>query len=147
MRNNYFPSCVAKMEFEAEAIRSRTRGGLIWLETASQVEIKSDWIRSSEEEELHARISSGPVVTLLAYGILVLPSLALACYIAVFGASGVFWDEWEVVPLIKKMMSGTLSFGDFFGQQNEHRIPFARALILAIARVTKFNTLAEQALS
>jgi len=83
------------------------------------------------------------MITLLAYGLLILPSLALAYYVAVFGVSVVVWDEREMVPLIEKMMSHSLTFSDLFVQCNEHRIPFARAAMLAIAVVTRFNTMAE----
>jgi len=46
---------------------------------------------------------------LIVYAFLVmLPSSALAYYIAVFGVNVVFWDEWEMVPLLERLNQGRL---------------------------------------
>jgi len=93
-------------------------------------------------------MTSGPMIILLSYVLLVsLPSLLLLYYIYVLGVNVIFWDEWEMIPLIQKLMSGTLSFTDLFAQHNEHRILFPRIVMLAIGRLTGYNTVAEMFVS
>ena len=76
--------------------------------------------------------------------LLVMPCLSLAYYVSIFGVSTVFGDSWDdLVPVIKKWMSGTLSFSDLFVQHNEHRILFPRIAMLAIQALTKYNDVAE----
>jgi hypothetical protein len=74
--------------------------------------------------------------------LLIVPAAVLLYYIKLFGVNVIFWDEWEIVPLIQKAMSGTLSFSDLFAQHNEHRILFPRIAILAIGGLTRYNTVA-----
>lgn len=78
---------------------------------------------------------------------LILPSLLLLWYIRAFGVSVIFWDEWEMIPLLQKELLGTLTFSDLFAQHNEHRIFFPRIAMLTMARLTQYNTIAEMLLS
>ena len=53
-----------------------------------------------------------------------------------------FWDEWMIVPLLKKFTSNTLTFADLFSRHNEHRMFFPRILILLAVFMTKnYNSL------
>jgi len=79
--------------------------------------------------------------------LVVLPGLSLLYYIHAFGVNVIAWDELTMVPLIEKMMSGSLSFSDLVAQQNEHRLPFARIAMLALSRFTQYNTVDEMYLS
>ena len=79
--------------------------------------------------------------------LLILPALSLLYYIRVFGVNVIVLDEWDFVPLLQKMMGGTLSFSDLFAQHNEHRIPFARMVMLALGKLTQYNTVAEMFVS
>jgi hypothetical protein len=72
-----------------------------------------------------------------------LPSVALAYYIAVFGVNVVFWDEWEMVPLLEKLNQGRLSITDLISQHNEHRPLFPNLLTLVTEKLTGFNTTVE----
>jgi len=93
---------------------------------------------------LRVRMSPGSKIILVACSLLlILPSLSLLCYICVYGVNVVFWDEWEMIPLIQKAVSGTLSFSDLFTQHNEHRILFPRIVMLAIGGLTQYNTVAD----
>jgi hypothetical protein len=67
----------------------------------------------------------------------------LAYYIAVFGVNVVFWDEWEMVPLLERLNQGRLSISDLFAQHNEHRPLFPNLLTLVTEKLTGFNTVVE----
>lgn len=73
----------------------------------------------------------------------ILPIIFGALYIWLFGINVVFWDQWELVTLIEKMYTGHITFGDIFAQHNEHRILFPRIIMLALADITHYNTIAE----
>jgi hypothetical protein len=51
-----------------------------------------------------------------------------------------FWDEWGLVPRLDHLYSGTLSVADFWGQHNEHRPLFPVVVMLALARLSGWNT-------
>jgi hypothetical protein len=59
----------------------------------------------------------------------------------------VYWDAWEMVPLLEKMYTGTASVGDFWLQANEHRPFFPRLILTTLARATHWDTRAEVALN
>jgi len=73
----------------------------------------------------------------------ILPIILGAIYIRLFGVNVVFWDQWELVTLIEKMYTGHITFMDLFAQHNEHRILFPRIIMLALAEMTHYNTIAE----
>ena len=53
-------------------------------------------------------------------------------------------DEWDgAATLFEKMADGTLGFGDFFAQHNEHRIFFPRLIFFGLGRLTHWNVQAE----
>jgi hypothetical protein len=83
----------------------------------------------------------------LALAIIAIPSAALALFVAKFGINVIINDEWDMVPIYKKMIDGNLNLTDLFAQHNEHRIFFPRLAMLAIERLTAFNTVAEMYLS
>ena len=75
--------------------------------------------------------------------IVISPSAALAYFIAVFGVNVVFWDEWDMVPLLERLNQGRLSVMDLFVQHNEHRSLFPMLLALVTDKLTGFNTVVE----
>ena len=53
-------------------------------------------------------------------------------------------DEWDgTAPLFEKMADGSLGFGDFYAQHNEHRIFFPRLIFFALGRLTHWDIRAE----
>jgi len=50
------------------------------------------------------------------------------------------WDAWEMVPRLDHLYAGSLTLRDLWGQHNEHRPMVAIALMLALARLTRWNT-------
>jgi len=79
--------------------------------------------------------------------LIALPSLIELAYIRIYGVNVVFWDQWDFVPLIGKLYSGTLTIGDLFAQHNEHRILFPRLIMLASAYFTHYDCVAEMYIS
>jgi hypothetical protein len=75
--------------------------------------------------------------------VLLVPALGLVVYICMFGVNVVFWDEWDFVPFLKAAMNGTLSYASLFAQHNEHRLFFPRIVMIALAQLTRYNTIAE----
>ena len=97
---------------------------------------------------MNRRSSSGGVLSAIPAWIkwslpAILPSLLLAYIIWTLGVNVVYLDEWEMIPIMQKFKIGTLAFSDLFLQQNDHRIPFAKIAMLAIGRLTGYNTTAE----
>lgn len=80
---------------------------------------------------------------LLAVLLLAFPPILGLLYIKSFGVNVLYWDQWELVPLIEKVYTGSLSLGDLFSQHNEHRIFFPRIIMLALAHMTYYDTVAE----
>lgn len=79
-------------------------------------------------------------LTALPLGVLI----ALICYYAVDIPA---WDEWEIVTLVDKFYSGTLTFRDIFAQHNEHRIILGKIIMLANVVLTHWNIYIELAVN
>ena len=75
--------------------------------------------------------------------LLALPPIFGLIYIKLFGVNVVYWDQWEFVPLLEKMYTGSLNFSDIFSQHNDHRIFFPRIIMLILAYLTHYNNIAE----
>ncbi len=103
-------------------------------------------MRLPKEEGVGSRFRKGlrarTMLTIYA-SLAMLPSVALAYYIAVFGVNVVFWDEWDMVPLLEKLNQGRLSVSDVFAQHNEHRPLFPNLLTLVTEKLTGFNAVIE----
>ncbi|MGJ5633814.1 hypothetical protein [Nostoc sp. CALU 1950] len=68
-----------------------------------------------------------------------LPVILLLWFITTFSVNVPFWDDWGLVNFFEKIYSGTINFGDFFAQHNEHRIFFPRIIFAIIAFSSKWN--------
>ncbi len=68
------------------------------------------------------------------------PLVFLLCVIFKYAVAVPYWDQWELVPLLEKMDAGGLTFHDLWAQHNEHRILFPKIIMLALARLTGWNT-------
>lgn len=72
---------------------------------------------------------------------LALLPLVFLVYIAIRLSVDVpFWDEWEFVPRLQKLYAGTIGLDDVWRQHNEHRPMFPLIWMLALARLTRWNT-------
>ena len=81
------------------------------------------------------RVSQAIVVLLALVPFAYLVRLCLIAYVDV-----PYWDAWEMVPRLDRMYAGTLTFFDFWGQHNEHRPILPVAILLVIARITRWDT-------
>lgn len=75
--------------------------------------------------------------------LIVAPSLFTLYSIHKNGVNVLWWDEWELVPLLQKVHDNMLTFKDLFAQHNEHRLLFPYIFMLAIIELTKLNTIYE----
>ena len=69
-----------------------------------------------------------------------LPAFLCFNFVYRFAVDAPFWDQWELVPMLDKWASGTLSFHDLLSQHNEHRIFFPRIVMLLLAAATRWDT-------
>ncbi len=54
-----------------------------------------------------------------------------------------YLDQWEFVPFLQKYAEGSLAWGDFWAQHNEHRIVLPRAVMLGCAVISHWDVRAE----
>lgn len=76
-----------------------------------------------------------------------LPVVALIAIIRRYHVDVFYWDQWELVPIVDKLLQGTLSFSDLWAQHNEHRPLFPRLAMAYLARATNWNTQVEVAVN
>lgn len=76
------------------------------------------------------------------YLLILLPVAVAFMYVARFGVNVPVWDDWGIVPFIEGALRGGLRPSDFFTQHVENRMVFPRIVMLAIALITGFNTIA-----
>ncbi|NLF40656.1 hypothetical protein GX586_14520 [bacterium] len=72
-----------------------------------------------------------------------MPALAALLFVYSSGVNIPFADEWHfVADHYDKWCNGTLTISDLFSQHNEHRIAFARLLMLVTGGLTHYNGVA-----
>ncbi len=76
-----------------------------------------------------------------------IPLVFLACMYLKFSPDYPYLDQWEFVPFLEKYDQGTLGWGDFWAQHNEHRIVLPRLIMLACAVLTQWDVRAELAVN
>jgi hypothetical protein len=64
-------------------------------------------------------------------------------FIARFGVDVPYWDQWDFIPLLQHATQGGVSLPELTVQHNEHRILFPRLIMLALARLTRWDVRAE----
>lgn len=69
-----------------------------------------------------------------------MPVAVLLYTVARYTIDAPFLDEWTLVPLVEKSYEGGLTFGDFWGQHNEHRLLFPKLLTLFLIRASDWRT-------
>ncbi|HVP62324.1 MAG TPA: hypothetical protein VMT11_17330 [Myxococcaceae bacterium] len=79
----------------------------------------------------------------LLLAVCLLPVFLSANFVWRFGVDVPFWDEWELVPLLRALHDGQLSFAALVAQHNEHRLLFPRVVMLALAVLTRWDARAE----
>ncbi len=83
-------------------------------------------------------------LTKAALGTLVVASVVYHAIMVEFGAFTVpCWDEWGLVPLVVGSENGSLSWADLFAPHAQHRPVTSRILLVALARLTRWDLRAE----
>jgi|WetSurMetagenome_2_1015567.scaffolds.fasta_scaffold11743_2 hypothetical protein len=80
---------------------------------------------------------------LLFLAVVGIPALIQLLFILRFGVNVVYGDQWNFVPILDKWHSGSLTISDLISQDAEHRYFFPRIIMLILALVTHYNTVAE----
>ncbi|NQT66645.1 MAG: hypothetical protein HQ569_03595 [Actinobacteria bacterium] len=75
--------------------------------------------------------------------ICLLPIIFSFIYVFYYGVNLVFYDQWNNVVVIDKIINGTFHFSDLLKPHNEHIIFFPNIFVLLIAFLTKYNTIVE----
>lgn len=84
--------------------------------------------------------------TALVVVLALLPALAVGGLTAGYAVDVPYWDEWALTPFLLRSLDGSLTFSDLWQQHNEHRPLVARAVLVALARMTAWSVPAELAL-
>ena len=69
----------------------------------------------------------------------IIPFSVLAALTAYYAVDVPFWDEWEIIKLLDKFYSGTMTLSDIFAQHNDHRIIFTKIIMLLNAIYLGWN--------
>jgi hypothetical protein len=62
------------------------------------------------------------------------PAAIMLGLIAHYGVNVPFWDEWSLISFFEKAHHHSLTFSDFFVQNNEHRVVFPKLVFLFLFR-------------
>lgn len=83
------------------------------------------------------------ILTASLFVMTLLPPVAILVLILRLAVNVPFQDDWDTVSVLAKWHEGTVSFGDFWQQHNEHRIPSLRALIWLLGIFSNYNVVIE----
>lgn len=76
--------------------------------------------------------------------LIILPGVLALLFIKSYAVNVPNWDDWIFVGrILNTFHAGHLSFQDLFAQANEHRLFFPYLIMLLIALITHYNTIAE----
>lgn len=82
------------------------------------------------------------------FAIIALPVALIVGLLCHYGVSVPHFDAWvATAPLFEKYAAGTLSPGDFFTPNNEHRLVLPKLVFFVTALLTQWNTRAESGLT
>ena len=71
------------------------------------------------------------------------PAALIAFLVHRYGVNVPFWDQWMLVDPLIEMELGRFPWANVFSQHNEHRMVFPKLVMLGLAQLTRWNTLAE----
>jgi hypothetical protein len=74
---------------------------------------------------------------------LALTALLPFLFVRAFGVNVLFWDQFEFVPTLARFYEGQLTLGDLTALHNEHRLFFPRLIMLGLAALTRYDSVAE----
>src|SRR5215471_18914774 len=68
------------------------------------------------------------------------PIAAYLAYVSRYSVNVLSWDEWDIVPLIHSLRSGTLTLAQLWSPHNEHRMLVPNLIFLLVAQIARFDT-------
>lgn len=68
------------------------------------------------------------------------PFVASLLYVNAYGVNVFYADEWDLVPLLREGVRGTLGVADLFDHHNEHVYLFPWGLMLVLGSITGYDT-------
>lgn len=84
------------------------------------------------------------LLTLLGFG---LPLVGCVWLLRQYSVNVIFGDQWDDVTVIARSYAHFMDWSSLWAQHNENRIFFPNLIVLALSRVTAFNTQIEEYLS
>jgi len=105
-------------------------------------------VRASETPQTQAGDPSSAWVEARWVRYLLLLALAFPAFLPFnfvyrFGVNLPYWDQWEFIPTLVSFHEGQLTLDALTAQHNEHRLFFPRLIMLGLAALTRWNTVAE----
>ncbi len=74
---------------------------------------------------------------------LMTPAALVLCLVLGYGVNIPYADQWDFIGYLTLLQDGRLRVADLFSLHNEHRMVFPKLLMLALARATGWNVVAE----
>jgi hypothetical protein len=68
-----------------------------------------------------------------------MPPAVLLAFVRAFAVNVPRWDEWDLVPFVVSLRTGTLRFADLWAQHNEHRIASVKLIMAPLILATDFD--------
>ncbi len=75
----------------------------------------------------------------LTYLLTIFPPLLLLMMIFRFNINFPFYDQWDFIPTLVSLKTGTLTFAQLWAQHNEHRIFFPRTIMVILAAMSGWD--------
>jgi len=76
-----------------------------------------------------------------------IPLVYLISMVIRYRVDVLFWDEWALVPLVRRSYEGAFAWPQLWKWYNEHRIFFPRLILLTLVRATGWNVCYELAVN
>lgn len=77
------------------------------------------------------------------WAVLLFPAAVVLALILRYGVNLPYWDQWELLDTLIAARDGIMRWDLLVAQHNEHRMPFPKAIMLAAALLTGWNTRVE----
>jgi hypothetical protein len=77
--------------------------------------------------------------SILAILCIAVPIAAYLWYVSRYSVNVIFWDEWDIVPLIDHLRTGTLTLQQLWTLHNVHRMLVPNLIFLLVAQLTAYD--------
>src|SRR5579871_5129015 len=88
--------------------------------------------------------TAGRVAKALApWALLAVPVIGYFVFIAAYGVNTIVVDQWTDIALLQKLYAGHLTWSALWAAHNENRMLFPNLVVIALAHLDHFDTVAE----